>query len=85
MFNGKNSRAAGRVCPVTIHKVARRKLMALDSADSREVIRAIPGNQWEKLTDDREGQESIRINDQYRVVFRWTHDGPADVEIVDLH
>ncbi len=82
---GRNTRAAGRVCPVAIHKVARRKLMALDSAESRDTIRAIPGNEWEKLTADREGQESIRVNDQYRVCFTWTDEGPADVEITDYH
>jgi len=57
----------------------------LDSAESRETIRAIPGNEWEKLTADREGQESIRVNDQYRVCFTWTDEGPADVEITDYH
>ena len=48
---------------------------------SRESLRFPPGNQWEKLKDDRVGQDAIRINDQYRVCFVWTEQGPEQVEI----
>jgi proteic killer suppression protein len=48
-------------------------------------IRAVPGNRLEMLRGDREGEHSIRINDQWRVCFRWTVEGPTDVEIVDYH
>jgi proteic killer suppression protein len=48
-------------------------------------LRSPPGNRLEALKSDRKGQFSIRINDQYRLCFRWTNEGPADVEIVDYH
>ncbi|MGZ8322401.1 MAG: type II toxin-antitoxin system RelE/ParE family toxin [Rhodoplanes sp.] len=48
-------------------------------------MRAPPGNRLEALTKNRKGQRSIRVNDQWRICFRWTADGPADVEIVDYH
>ena len=62
-----------------------RKLVAIDAADSLADLRVPPGNRLEKLTAERAGQYSIRINDQWRVCFRWTDEGPADVEIVDYH
>ena len=65
--------------------VAERKLTQLHSAESLEFLRSPPGNRLEALKGDREGQHSIRINDQYRVCFRWTSEGPEDVEIVDYH
>ncbi len=68
-----------------IEKSARRRLMALDSAEDLKDLRAIPGNHLEKLSGDREGQYSIRINAQYRICFTWAQDGPADVEFVDYH
>jgi toxin HigB-1 len=64
---------------------AERKLVILDSATTLETLRALPGNRLEALKGDRKGQHSIRINDQWRVCFRW-HEGDAhDVEIVDYH
>ncbi len=67
-----------------IERVARRKLQLLDAATRLEDLRAPPGNRLEALRGDRSGQHSIRINDQWRVCFRW--DGGAhDVEIVDYH
>ena len=57
----------------------------LDAAITLQDLRSPPGNRLEKLTADRAGQHSIRINDQYRVCFKWTSAGPADVEIVDYH
>jgi len=68
-----------------IEKVARRKLRQLEIAGDVQDLRIPPGNRLEALRGDRKGQMSIRINDQYRVCFRWTPSGPADVEIVDYH
>lgn len=68
-----------------IRHVAERKLAQLDAATSLDFLRAPPGNRLEALQGDRRGQHSIRINDQWRVCFRWTESGPANVEIVDYH
>lgn len=68
-----------------IATVARRKLRQLEIAGRLDDLRVPPGNRLEALKGNRAGQHSIRINDQYRVCFRWTHAGPADVEIVDYH
>ena len=65
--------------------VARRKLRQLEIAGRLEDLRVPPGNRLEALKGDRTGQYSIRINDQYRVCFRWTAAGAGDVEIVDYH
>ena len=66
-------------------KVAERKLAQLDAAQTLAFLKAPPGNHLEALKDDRKGQHSIRINDQWRICFRWTEVGPVDVEIVDYH
>ena len=68
-----------------IVKVATRKLAQLDAAQTLEFLRSPPGNRLEALKGERKGQFSIRINDQYRLCFRWTNEGPTDVEIVDYH
>jgi proteic killer suppression protein len=68
-----------------IESVARRKLEQLDWAGVLEDLRIPPGNRLEALKRDRAGQHSIRINDQFRVCFVWTREGPQDVEIVDYH
>lgn len=68
-----------------IERIALRKLQQLDIALSIEDMRIPPGNRLEKLRGNREGQWSIRINDQYRLCFRWINDGAEDVEIVDYH
>lgn len=70
---------------VSIEAVARRKLRQLEIAGRLEDLRVPPGNRLEALTRERRGQHSIRVNDQFRVCFRWTEAGPADVEIVDYH
>ena len=62
-----------------------RRLVLLDSAETRGDLAALPGNRLEALRGGRAGQHSIRINAQWRVCFRWTDDGPEDVEIVDYH
>ena len=70
---------------VNIESVARRKLRQLQIAARLEDLRVPPGNRLEALTGDRAGQYSIRVNDQFRVCFRWTAAGAEDVEIVDYH
>jgi len=66
-------------------RVALRKLRQLQIAENIEDLRVPPGNHLESLIGDRKGQHSIRINDQFRICFRWTPAGAADVEIVDYH
>jgi proteic killer suppression protein len=68
-----------------IVKIARRKLEAVNAAGVLEDLRSLPGNRLEALKHDRIGQHSIRINDQFRICFRWTTNGAEDVEIVDYH
>ncbi len=68
-----------------ILRVALRKLVMLDAAVLLDDLRVPPGNRLERLKGDREGQHSIRINDQWRVCFTWTDHGPEGVEIVDYH
>jgi toxin HigB-1 len=69
----------------TLAAVASRRLVQLDSAHELRDLRSPPGNRLEALRGARAGQYSIRINDQFRICFRWTELGPADVEIVDYH
>jgi len=71
--------------PANLAKVARRKLIMLDAAAFLEALNSPPGNRLEALKGDLAGMHSIRINDQWRVVFRWTDAGPEDVEIIDYH
>ena len=68
-----------------IQNVAERKLAQLDAAVTLDFLRSPPGNRLEMLAGDRQGQHSIRINDQWRVCFVWTDQGVAHVEIVDYH
>jgi proteic killer suppression protein len=70
---------------VNIEGPARRKLSYLDAALDLSDLRIPPGNRLEALRGDRSGQHSIRINDQWRVCFVWSADGPTEVEIVDYH
>jgi toxin HigB-1 len=69
----------------SISGVATRKLAQLDAAHTLEFLRSPPGNRLEALRGGRAGQYSIRVNDQFRLCFRWTAAGPEDVEIVDYH
>jgi proteic killer suppression protein len=85
IFNGVNSTAARRLLPRDLWKVAFRKLDQIDSAMTIEDLRIPPGNRLEALKADREGQHSIRINDQYRICFEWAQSGAEQVEIVDYH
>lgn len=68
-----------------IQRAAHRKLLILHRAENLADLRVPPGNRLEKLSGDRVGQHSIRVNDQFRICFRWTATGPTDVEIVDYH
>lgn len=70
---------------VNIESIARRKLEQINAAATLDFLRAPPGNRLEPLSGNRKGQHSIRINDQFRVCFIWTPQGPKDVEIVDYH
>ena len=79
-----NTRRSKRL-PADIQRVAARKLAQLNAAESLDDLKAPPGNRLEALKGDRKGQHSIRVNQQWRVCFRWTVHGPEDVEIVDYH
>jgi proteic killer suppression protein len=68
-----------------VERPARRKLLYLHRARLLQDLRVPPGNQLEALKGERRGQFSIRVNDQWRICFRWSEDGPYDVEIVDYH
>jgi len=85
IFNGKNTPAARRTCPANLWPVAVRKLDQLDSVTALRELRVPPGNRLEALSGARKGQHSLRINDQYRLCFRWSDQGPEKVEIVDYH
>ena len=80
LFRRQRSRHFG-----TITRVALRKLFMLAAATRLSDLATPPGNRLEPLSGQREGFHSIRINDQFRIVFRWTEHGPADVEIEDYH
>jgi toxin HigB-1 len=71
--------------PANLRRVMLRKLVVLDAAESVEDLRSPPGNRLEKLRGDREGQHSIRVNDQWRICFIWTDGGAHHVENVDYH
>ena len=70
---------------VNVESAAMRKLAMLNRAGKLDDLRVPPGNRLEALKGNRAGQHSIRVNDQYRVCFVWTAEGPKDVEIVDYH
>jgi toxin HigB-1 len=74
-----------RRLPASLQRVALRKLVILDAADSLADLRVPPGNRLEPLKVDRAGQHSIRINDQWRICFVWRATDAFDVEIVDYH
>jgi toxin HigB-1 len=81
LFNDETSRRL----PVSIQRVARRKLLLLSQARRLNDLRSPPGNRLEALQGNRAGQHSVRINDQYRLCFRWQGEDAFDVEIVDYH
>lgn len=85
VFNGVDSKAARKLCPPDLVSRARERLFLLDDAEVLQDLRVPPRNRLETLKGDREGQSSVRINDQFRICFRWTERGAIDVEIVDYH
>lgn len=89
-FAGKENeklfqREAPRALPIEMQRKARLKLEMLDAAEKVDDLKIPPGNRLEKLSGDREGQYSIRINQQWRICFRWKNGDCYDVEIVDYH
>jgi proteic killer suppression protein len=84
VFDGRASKAARRLLPIALHRRAAQVLDRLHAAVSLRSL-SLPGLRLEKLKGDRAGQHSIRINDQYRICFRWTERGAEDVEIADYH
>ncbi len=85
IYNGIRSKQALKRLPIHLWNVAYRKFYALDNASSLNDLKSPPNNRLEALKGDREGQYSIRINDQYRICFQWTTSGTDSVEIVDYH
>ena len=78
-------RSPGKRFPSDLVRSAKRKLEMLNAAVELNELRFPPGNRLEPLTGDRRGQHSIRVNDQFRLVFIWTSAGPTDVAFVDYH
>ena len=85
IFNGENTKEARKIYPISLWKVAARKLDQVDSVTTLHDLKIPPGNKLEALSGDRKGQYSVRINDQYRICFIWTDSGPDQVEIADYH
>ena len=79
------NRFLSKKLPQNIQQLARRKLVILDSATDLDTLRVPPGNRLEALKGDRKGQHSIRINDQWRICFKWKAGDAYDVEIADYH
>lgn len=84
LFDDKSTKAT-RSFPSELRRSARRKLLYLHDAAELKDLRAPPGNRLEMLKGDLSGYHSIRINDQWRVVFRWNNSTPTDVQILDYH
>ena len=82
---GRFSKDALKILPKELHRKAQIKLARLGAVTSLQDLQEIRGNRFEKLKGDRKGQYSIRINDQYRICFRWENDNASDVEIADYH
>lgn len=85
IFDGVDSERARRTLPRPLHEKAQNKLSILAFADTVDDLRAPPSNHLEKLRGDKAGQYSIRINERYRICFRWIAGQAVDVEIVDYH
>ena len=87
IFNGIDSKAARKTCPQSLWKVARRKLIQINVSGNLDDLNVPPGNKLKALTGDRdrEGQHSVRINDQFRVCFIWDSSGVRNVEVTDYH
>jgi proteic killer suppression protein len=84
LFHGRDTKQARRI-PKQIHKVALRKLDMVNAAAVLSDLRSPPNNKLEALKDDLAGYHSIRVNDQYRVIFKWTDQGATEVRVADYH
>ncbi|HEX3359277.1 MAG TPA: type II toxin-antitoxin system RelE/ParE family toxin [Tepidisphaeraceae bacterium] len=82
---GRPTKAAIKLLPALLHGKAQVKLARLHATDSLNDLSTLPGNRLEKLKGNRADQHSIRLNDRYRICFRWLNSGAEDVEIVDYH
>jgi proteic killer suppression protein len=78
-------RERSRAVPAALRRVALRKLVQLDAADTLDDLKVPPGNRLERLRGDRKGQWSIRVNERWRVCFEWRQGDAHEVEIVDYH
>ena len=85
VFNAEDTRAARKTCPQALWPVAQRKLTQLNAVRELALLTVPPGNRLEALKGSRRGQHSIRINDQYRICFRWSRGDAYEVSIVDYH
>ncbi|MEZ4647492.1 MAG: type II toxin-antitoxin system RelE/ParE family toxin [Candidatus Eisenbacteria bacterium] len=85
VFDGADTRAARACCPPDVWRVAQRKLDQLNRVRELRELSVPPGNRLERLRGDRQGQHSIRVNQQYRVCFRWEGVDAHEVEIADYH
>ncbi len=85
LFDGVDSRGARRVCPVHLWPVVRRKLTQLNRVGELRELAVPPGNRLERLHGSRAGQHSIRVNEQYRLCFRWENGYADEVEVIDYH
>ncbi len=84
IYDGENSRYARKI-PRDLHAKAQRLLDQLNATVTVETLKAPPGNRLEKLRGDREGYWSLRVNDQWRIIFRWQNGDALDVDITDYH
>ena len=85
IFNGKNTKKARKLCPQNLWPIASRKLDQLDSVIDINELKIPPGNRLEPLSGKRKNEHSLRINEQYRICFKWLMTGPESVEIADYH
>jgi len=85
IFDGVDSPAARRCCPRQLWSIVTRKLDQINRVRDLHELSIPPGNRLEQLKGDRAGQFSIRINDQYRICFRWKKEYADDVEVADYH
>jgi proteic killer suppression protein len=82
---GRVTKEALRTLPKELHRKARIKLARLGAVTSMQDLQEIRGNRFEKLKRKRQGQYSLRINDQYRICFKWEEENAVDIEIIDYH
>ena len=82
---GRSTKPARRLLPQDLHRKAQIKLARLSAASNLQDLKTLPGNRLEALKGARKGQYSIRINDQYRICFKWEQEHAIEVEIIDYH